>query len=188
MKFLLTLLLLSGAMTASCQEWQSARLAGVTVRHAGLQQHELDSLRRLLGGVVNDLAGQPGLDLCDGPVLTVHPDLDSYLGSTGAAWFQLAMADRAACRVDVQRLPILEDHGGVEATLRHEMFHLAQPAGMSRWRAEGEAQRFAGERPSAPVLPGVTPGVLDRLLFRPPSQTVQLRAMATALAWVLQGR
>ena len=128
------------------------------------------------------------LELCTQVIITVHPDLESFRGATGLPWYVLATADRAECSLDTQRLRIVAEHGGIERTLRHELFHLAQPDHWPRWLSEGRAQRFAGERPRHAPLEFVSPDELDRLLAAAPDQATLLRALATALSWVMEGR
>jgi hypothetical protein len=111
--------------------------------------------------------------------LVVHPDLKSFLSTTQLPWFVLAVADQKQSRIDVQRLRIVAEKG-LEATLRHELFHLAQPEGWPRWKAEGMAMRFAGQKPRAKPLDGLSEARLDALLAYPPDQEVLSRAMATA--------
>jgi hypothetical protein len=111
--------------------------------------------------------------------LVVHPELKSFLGSTQLPWFVLAVADQKQSRIDMQRLNIVAEKG-LEETLRHELFHLAQPQAWPRWKAEGMAMRFAGQRPRAKPLDGLSDARLDHLLANPPSQAMLSRAMATA--------
>lgn len=179
---------LSTSAHAGTSHWQVHDVAGVTVHHASVPGSRLASLSNVLFMAVADLGARSELALCDGPELFIHPDLDSFVTATGLAWYHLAVADRAVCRIDMQRLPVVDRHGGVDRSLRHELFHLAQPAGWERWRAEGEAQRFAGELPDLQPLAGISPQQLDALLGSAPDQLTLGRAMATAFQWVLQGR
>lgn len=168
--------------------WSQLSVAGVEVHHAALPGSRLATLSNVLTAAVADLESRSELEICTAPQLFIHPDLESFRAATLLPWFQLAAADRGRCRIDMQRLPVVEQHGGLDKSLRHELFHLAQPAGWERWRAEGEAQRFAGEQPRTPVLDGLSPRHLDLLLANPPDQVSLERAMATALLWVMQGR
>ena len=169
-------------------DWQVQTLAGIDVHHVAVTAPELAALAPLLRRAVSDLQSVASLSSCPAVSLFVHPDLASYQAAARAKWFQVAIADRQACRLDTQRLAVVAQHGGVEQTLRHELHHLAQPDGWERWRAEGEAQRFAGERPSARPFNGLSPQELEALLAAPATQEVQLRAMATAYQWVMLGR
>lgn len=182
-----TLLLLSHVY-ANEPLWHSLKVAGVQVEYQAASAAELSQVNDVLRRAVDQLQRRPELLLCPSVVVTVHPDLATFQAATGAAWYQLAVADRAGCRIDMQRLPVVAQHGGLEATLRHELFHLAQPAGWERWRAEGEAQRFAGELPRERPLGGLNSRQLDRLLEAPTDQATYRRSMATALEWVMQGR
>jgi hypothetical protein len=44
-----------------------------------------------------------------------------------------------------QRLGALQARGLLSFTIRHEVFHTAQPASLPRWLAEGLARHFSGE-------------------------------------------
>lgn len=173
---------------ASDSYWQLHLVGDIGLRHSDLTPRQLLQLERALFLAQEDLARDSQLKLCEGAVITVHPTLASYEEASGADWFQLAMADRSSCTIELQRLLVTQQHGGVEHTLRHELFHLAQPDGWERWRAEGEAQRFAGERPTATPLMNVSEAELNQLLAAPPSNVLHLQAMATAYRWVMQGR
>lgn len=182
-------LLLASIGFAEASSWVSHQVAGVTVHViAAGDGRLLPVVTEVIARALRDLSARPELGLCDDPQLFVHPDLGSYLTATGLPWFSLAAADRESCRIDVQRLAVVMERSGLNQTLRHELFHLAQPADWARWRAEGEALLFAGEVPQAVPFGELPPGQLDALLRSPPDQLTQLRAAATARAWVLQGR
>lgn len=182
-------LLLAQLVCAQAGSWASHQVAGVTVHVASTADGRLlPSAAAVITRALRDLSVRTELSMCEDPQLYVHPDLASYTDATGLPWFSLAAADRDACRIDVQRLAVVVERSGLELTLRHELFHLSQPAGWARWRAEGEALLFSGEEPLAAPLTGLQPGQLDALLLAPPDQETMLRAAATARAWVLQGR
>lgn len=185
---LVCVLLVMGGAHAGTPAWRTANMAGVDVNFQSATSSELGQLSQVLQRAVPQVLRLTGHELCAEPVVYVHPDLASFQAASGAAWFQLAVADRAACRIDVQRLAVVAQHGGLERMLRHELFHLAQPDGWERWRAEGAAQQFAGERPAAPPLGGLSPAQLDLMLAAPADELTYRRAMATALEWVRQGR
>ena len=115
--------------------------------------------------------------------LVIHPDLRSCIRATRLPWFVLAAANRNRNRIDTQRPRVLQERGGLERTLRHELFHLAQPEGWPRWKVEGMAMRFAGEEPTAPPLEAVGETELEHLLASPPDPQTLRRAMATAYRW-----
>lgn len=115
--------------------------------------------------------------------IVVHANLESFRTATKLPWFVLAAADQGQSRIDMQRLRIVAEKG-LEATLRHELFHLAQPRDWPRWKAEGMAMRFAGQKPLAKELPGLSNARLDQLLARPLDPATLSRAMATAYARV----
>ena len=80
---------------------------------------------------------------------------------------------------------ILSNYRGevLVATLRHELFHLAQPANLERHVAEGLAMHFARESPQAPLWQGHLEH-LDTVLAQPTSQRELQQAMARAHAEV----
>ncbi len=169
--------------------WQTAAAGGFQVQTAGLADARwLPEAFRILTAAAARISADPELGLCNAPLVVIHPDLESFEAATGMPWFILAVANRADCRIDTQRVAILERHGGLRGTLLHELHHLAQPEHWERWRAEGRAQVFAGERPAAAPLHAVAPAQLDELLAAPASSEEYLRALATALTWVLDGR
>jgi hypothetical protein len=77
--------------------------------------------------------------------------------------------------IRTQRLGALKARGLLEFTIRHEVFHTAQPASLPRWLAEGLARRFSGEdardsgQPSG--LESASNGKLDELLLARGSRT-----------------
>jgi hypothetical protein len=77
--------------------------------------------------------------------------------------------------IRTQRLGALKTRGLLEFTIRHEVFHTAQPLSLPRWLAEGLARRFSGEdardssQPSG--LESVSNSKLDELLLARDSRT-----------------
>jgi hypothetical protein len=134
-----------------------------------------------------DLRDRWQLELPAGIMVVIHPDLASYTAATGAPWFVSGIADRAGLRLEVQRLRVLLERNTLERTLRHELFHLAQPDDWPRWRAEGSAMRFAGELPSTTPYPNVAETQLEAMLAAPASREELARANATAYWWVVSG-
>lgn len=169
---------------ALAQTWQAARAPGFVVQTASPEDaRHLPEVFRVLQKARRDLiaAGYqpPGLVR-----VVVHPNLKSYTASTRLPWFILAAANRNRNQIDSQRLRLLLERGMLEHTLRHELFHLAQPADWPRWKAEGMAMRFAGDKPRAKPLENIGEAELERLLINPPDQETLNRAMATAFLWV----
>src|SRR5699024_6592617 len=116
-------------------------IGGLTVHTvAAADRAALPELRTIVLEAQADLLNRFGLRLCPEAELYVHPDLDSYIAETGAAWYQVATARPADCRIDAQRIRILQDHGGLAYNVRHELYHLAQEEGLERWKAEGAAE------------------------------------------------
>ena len=118
--------------------------------------------------------------------VVVHPTLEQFQKTLKAPLFEAARANRTLAQIDTQRFVALEEHGGLEQTLRHELFHLAQPEGWPRWKAEGGAVRFSGERLTASPIANISEAKLEALLSSPPSRDLLARAMATAAQWVAQ--
>ncbi len=166
------------------QSWQEATDGFFRVETASAADAErLEHVFDVLEQAAKDLKDS-GLPLPDAVTVRVHPTLESFQADTGLPWFVAALADRETNTLHTQRLRVLLERQSLETTLRHELFHLAQPADWPRWRAEGAAMRFAGEQPRAQPLPGLSDEQLDALLAAPPSADVLARAVATAYARV----
>jgi hypothetical protein len=54
-------------------------------------------------------------------------------------------------KIVTQRLNALQARGRLTHTIRHELFHTAQPPRMPRWLAEGLARHFSGEHKNDPL-------------------------------------
>ncbi|PZA06962.1 MULTISPECIES: hypothetical protein [unclassified Meiothermus] len=174
-----SLLLIGGAPV---QAWQAYQSPGFIVQIASpADARYLPRLFQSLERARRELRGW-GLRPPDRVRVVVHPTLGSYRKATAQPWFVLAQADRAQGRIDLQRLSVVVERGGLEAVLRHEYFHLAQPEGWARWLAEGSAMIFAAQRPSAKALEGVSTARLEEILAAPPQPQLLARAMATAYA------
>ena len=168
---------------ASAQTWQTARGSGFIVQTASVQdQRYLRQIFEILQKARKDLTGW-GLKAPQPVIVVVHPNLQSYIQTTKVPWFVVALANREKNRVDTQRIRILLERGTLERSLRHELFHLAQPADWLRWKAEGLAMRFAGDKPSANPFMSISQAGLDKILASPPSPKMLTRAMATAYLW-----
>ena len=177
--FLLTLLLLT---TAVAQTWQEATDGVVTVRTASnADRAYLPEVFAIIQQARRDLRGW-GLAL-EPLTIVIHPALTNYQAATGMPWYVAAVADTHARRLDMQRVRVLAERGSLTATLRHELFHLAQPAGLERYVAEGLAMHFAHETPQAPPLLGQLEH-LNTVLAQPANQHELQQAMARAHAEV----
>lgn len=173
-----------GCLPGLAQGWTSARDDHFTVlTAAGEDARHLPRVFAVLQQARRDLR-EMGLVLPAGVTVVIHPDLSSFQAATGAPWYVAAVANRREMRLEVQRLRVLLERRSLEPTLRHELFHLAQPDEWPRWLAEAHAMRFAGERPTAPPLPHITEDELNRLLAEAPSRELLARAAATAYLWV----
>ncbi|MCL6525554.1 MAG: hypothetical protein K6T57_01610 [Thermaceae bacterium] len=168
---------------ALAQAWQTAKSPGFIVQTASSPDRALlPQVFALLQQARRELV-LAGLSPPQTVTVIIHPNLPSYTATTQQPWFILAVSDRRANTIHTQRLRILLERGSLERTLRHELFHLSQPEGWPRWRAEGAAMRFAGDRPTAAPFPTIREAELNRLLAQPPSSEALARAMATAYLW-----
>jgi hypothetical protein len=174
----LTFLLLMLTMLASAQTWQDVTDGSVTVRTA----RHADRAYLLEVFAVSQQAKRDlrawGLTLAP-LTLVIHPDIASYQAATGMPWYLAAVADTNTRQLDMQRAGVLAERGSLEVTLRHELFHLAQPEGLARYLAEGLAMHFAGETPQATPWQG-RPERLNTILADPANQQELQQAMARA--------
>jgi len=166
--------------SAQAQPWTVHRLPNFTIQTASpADAQHLERLAEGLEAARKDLR-RFGLKPPGRVLVVVHPNLESYRKATAQPWFVLAQADRARGRIDLQRLRVVIERGGLEAVLRHEYFHLAQPEDWPRWLAEGSAMIFARQKPTLPALTGVSAARLEEILAQPPSSQTLARAMAAA--------
>lgn len=162
-------------------DWQRWERPGFDVYAAGPEDVAL--MPQLLDAIEEarrELEGRWGLQLPAGIAVHVHPDLVSFQAASGMPWYVAGIARSSDSEVHLQRLRVLQERGGLRLTVRHELFHLAQPSDWPRWLAEGAAMIYAGETPAAAPLGGVSASELDSLLGRPPNRETLLRAQATA--------
>lgn len=102
------------------------------------------------------------------PPVTIRAakDANDFARTTGEAWFVAAVTKGPV--VHTQRLGALDAKGTLTVTIRHELFHAAQPSTLPRWLAEGLARTFSGESRGDPAaktgLESVSNDALDRLL------------------------
>ena len=170
------------------QDWQQHNDGFFIVETASMadSQH-LNEVFDILQQAKKDLTRQ-GLKLPDSVIVHIHPDIDSYVNAVNLPWYIAAVADRETNTIQTQRLEILIARNSLEKTLRHELFHLAQPEDWPRWKAEGKAMLFAGELPQAEPLVGISEERLEDLLANRSSREMLQRAVATAYRWVLENR
>ncbi len=174
--------------TVFAQDWQTSTDGFFVVEVASLadSQH-LKQVFDILQQAKKDLIRQE-LKLPDAVTVQIHPDINSYVTSVNLPWYIAAVANRETNTIQTQRLEILIARNSLEKTLRHELFHLAQPEGWLRWKAEGKAMLFAGELPQAEALVGISEARLEDLLANPPSREMLQQAVATAYTWVIENR
>ena len=148
----------------------------------------LNEVFRILEAAKTDLERDWGFELNDSILLRVHPNLASYIRETEMPWYVAAVANIEEDRIDTQRLRVLIERNSLTKTLRHELFHLAQPKDWPRWRAEGSAMLFAHETPKTYAILEITEDELNALLENPHTHEELSRASATALSWVIAQR
>jgi hypothetical protein len=168
------------------QDWRQHTDGFFNIETAAIaDQEHLKNAFEILQQAKKDLQRQ-NLKLPDSVTVRVHPNLESYVTSVNLPWYIAAVTNRETSMIQTQRLEVLISRNSLEKTLRHELFHLAQPNDWPRWKAEGKAMLFAGEVPQAEALVGVTEERLNDLLANPPSREMLQQAVATAYQWVLQ--
>lgn len=170
------------------QDWSTSSDGFFSVQTASSADATyLSEVFEILQGARKDLRTE-GLTLPESVTLQIHPNLDSFTTKAELPWYIISVANRETNTIHTQRLRILLERQTLEVTLRHELFHLAQPDEWPRWRAEGEAMKFSGERPQAEPFENISEDELESLLTNPDSRETLQRAAATAYFWVVQGR
>jgi hypothetical protein len=170
------------------QEWSSKTDGFFTVVVASSTDATyLKEVFEILQEAKKDLRTQ-GLTLPENVTVQIHPTLESFTTTTDVPWYVISLADRKTYTVHTQRLRILLERQTLRITLRHELFHLAQPGDWPRWRAEGEAMKFSGESVQAEPFENLSTSELDRMLSNPDSRETLQRAAATAYLWVIRGQ
>lgn len=184
MKPLLAMLMLMVSPPALAQSWQKATDGRFVVETSSPTNRErLGEVFEVLRDAALELRQDRGWALPRTVTVRIYPTFMAYTDATRQPWYVAGTADRNTMTLHVQRLRVLLERGSLERTLRHELFHLAQPAQWPRWRAEGSAMRFAGEAPSARPFTKLNPDELDRRLAEAGSRTDLARAAATAWLW-----
>ncbi len=184
MKVLTALVLLLLAPLALAQPWRRATDGRFIVETASpADRQRLPEVFAVLQEAARNLKQEEGWRLPSKVTVRVYPTLEAYTEATGQPWYVAGTADRSLQMLHVQRLRVLAERGSLAKTLRHELFHLAQPAQWPRWRAEGSAMRFAGDTPTAQPLTNLSPVDLDRELAGAGSSLALARAAATAWLW-----
>ncbi len=172
----------------SAQDWASASDGFFTVQTVSTADTTyLKEVFKILQEAKRDLRTE-GLTLPENVTLYIHPNLNSFTSKTELPWYIISLADRETSTIHTQRLRILLERQTLEITLRHEVFHLAQPDDWPRWRAEGKAMKFSGEKVQAEPFESVTQEELNKMLASPDSRETLQRAAATAYLWVVRGQ
>lgn len=174
--------------TVFAQKWQQHTDGFFIVETASsADSQHLNEVFDILQQAKKDLTRQE-LNLPDSVTVRIHPDIDSYVNAVNLPWYIAAITNRETNMIQTQRLEILIARNSLEKTLRHELFHLAQPSDWPRWKAEGKAMLFTGELPQAEPLVGISEERLEDLLANPNSRAMLQRAVATAYQWVIENR
>jgi hypothetical protein len=180
--------LFSLASSSLAQDWSTKTDGFFSVQTASSADATyLPEVFDILQAAKKDLRSE-GLTLPESVTVQIHPDLESFTTTTDLPWYIISLADRETSTIHTQRLRILLERQTLDITLRHELFHLAQPGDWPRWRAEGEAMKFSGEKTQAEPFEDVSEEELNNLLANPDSRATLQRATATAFLWVVQGR
>jgi hypothetical protein len=167
--FLVTSIVVAAPLKTKPLEFKSGLLT-VTI-HDPRDQAQLATVFKAFKKAQTDMAE---IELEVRPInLEAFSSANAFARSTGEPAFVAASTRDLTIRT--QRLGALKTRGLLEFTIRHEVFHTAQPAGLPRWLAEGLARHFSGEdardsnQPSG--LESVSNGKLDELLLARGSKT-----------------
>ena len=183
-----SMMLLFSFVSVQAQDWKQSTDDYFTVLTASSEDERyLPEVFSVLQKAKADLK-RKGYVLAGTVTLTIHPSLESFQESSKMPWFVAATSDRDDNLIQVQRLQVLKERSSLTITLRHELFHLAQPLDWSRWHAEGEAMLFAGEQPTAEPFRDISEEELEAQLRQPGSTDSFYRAMATAYLWTTRGK
>jgi hypothetical protein len=187
-KILLFLFTFHLSLFAFAQNWSTSSDGFFTVQTASSADATyLPEVFEILQEAKKDLRAE-NFTLPESVTVQIHPNLDSFTKTTQLPWYIISLADRETNTIHTQRLRILLERQSLKVTLRHELFHLAQPSDWPRWKAEGEAMKFSRERPQAEPFEDVSEDELNNLLANPSSRKTLQRAVATAYQWVLETR
>jgi hypothetical protein len=115
-------------------------------------------------------------------MLEAFSSANAFARATGEPAFVAASTRDQTIRT--QRLGALQTRGLLGFTVRHEVFHTAQPASLLRWLAEGLARHFSGEDARDSIQPSglesVSNDKLDELLLARDSKTALNRVYLEA--------
>ena len=105
----------------------------------------LPLIQHTLSQASHELAQEWHLPLEHTVHLIFHENLNSYQAASGQAYFIAASSFPLEATIHFQRIPILSERRLLVSSIRHELFHMAQPPNWQRWLAEGSAVMFSGE-------------------------------------------
>jgi hypothetical protein len=167
--FLVTSIVFAPLIEAKPLEFKSGLLT-VTIQDPR-DKAQVSTVLRTFQKAHTDLA-EIGLEVK--PVkLEAFSSANAFARATGEPAFVAASTRDQTIRT--QRLGALKARGLLEFTIRHEVFHTAQPTSLPRWLAEGLARHFSGEatRDSSlsSGLESVSNAQLDDLLLTRASRT-----------------
>lgn len=158
--------------------WGSA--GAYTVQHGRLTVSYADARDRGQLGAVFRAFDAAAADL--GALGLKVPDRVEVVAALSAADFARRTGEPAniaastvGAVIRTQRLSALAARGLLPLTIRHELFHVVQPKGLERWKAEGLARIFSGEAgqdgPGPTGFESLSDAELNRaLLGRNPAQ------------------
>ena len=139
-----------------------------------------ESERRMVGALVlrerDALARALGVPAPASVVVRIHPTPSAFERATGQPWFALGATQDS--ELHLLPLSLLQDHGVLERTLRHQLVHALADrplAGRPAWVREGAAVHFS-EGKAGLLLKGPCPPDAD--LMRP----ISVGALGDALA------
>lgn len=141
-------------------------------------------LKRALGEAGPRFQSPPVSGLVE---VELHATTQTYRRATGAAWWHAAVGRKG--RLHFQPLASLDQQGIRRQVIRHEAAHLSIRTRMGpalpRWREEGEAMLFAGERGAMAereLLPSLQ--AIEKALTHARAKTETRRAYLSAASFV----
>lgn len=143
-------------LTGRGLSWQ--RLGGETLTLLSTRPDQDRSVLEMAEREARRVTGQARLSLPRGVEIRVYPDVETFRNATGEpGWVAAYTAGR---RIHLQPAAVLESRGGLEPTIRHELWHVlveseARP-GLPLWFREGLVEYLGGTH-GAPSASGRMP-------------------------------